>query len=105
MPGRYRQAFTTLKEDLNREKETVYGIIQTLRQASFPVILMGSEYWGGLIEWMKTTMLKKHGYIDSNDMKIFTIVNTPTEALKIIQEFKQSEKQVRFELPHGMKKV
>ncbi|GAJ23960.1 unnamed protein product, partial [marine sediment metagenome] len=35
-------------------------LIQTLKQASFPVILMGSNYWEGLTEWMKQKMLKEH---------------------------------------------
>lgn len=79
-------------------------LIQTLRQASFPVILMGSEYWKGLIDWLKDTMLEKHGYIEEDDLRIFTIIDEPEEVCRIIREFKESKGKVGIDLPSGMKK-
>jgi len=38
-------------------------LIQTLKQAYFPVILMSSKYWQGLIDWIKNVMLDEHGFI------------------------------------------
>ena len=80
-------------------------LIQTLKQASFPVILMGSDYWADLVEWMKGTMLAKHGYISQEDMDVFTVVDKPNEAVKIIVDFRESEGQSGIELPDGMKKT
>ncbi|MBA7647554.1 hypothetical protein ES703_55326 [subsurface metagenome] len=79
-------------------------LIQTLKQASFPVILMGSEYWAGLIDWMKRTMLGKHNCISPEDMDVFTVVDEPEAAVKIITDFKEAKGRVGIDLPSGMKK-
>ena len=79
-------------------------LIQTLKQATFPVILMGMEYWLGLIKWMKEKMLEKHGYIEPEDLNVFTLVDDPHAAAKIITDFKETQGKVGIELPAGMKK-
>ena len=80
-------------------------LIQTLKQASFPVILMGSDYWSGLVDWMKETMLGKHNYISPEDMDVFTVVDEPEAATKIIVDFKKAKGRVGIDLPSGMKKT
>jgi hypothetical protein len=80
-------------------------LIQTLKQASFPVILMGSDYWKGLIDWIKEKMLQEHSYIDPEDMDVFTIVDDPQAAAKIIVDYKKAQKPAGIELPMGMKKA
>ena len=80
-------------------------LIQTLKQASFPVILMGSEYWDGLIKWMNEKMLKEHNHISPEDMDVFTVVDEPEAAVKIIVDFKEAKGPVGIELPPGMKKI
>ena len=79
-------------------------LIQTLKQVSFPVILMGSEYWQGLIDWMKETMLGEHKYISPEDLDVFTIVDEPQAATRIIVDFKESEGRSGLDLPSGIKK-
>lgn len=79
-------------------------LIQTLRQAYFPVILMGSEYWDGLITWMKQKMLQEHRFISPEDLNVFTVVDEPKAAAKIIVEFKEAEGRGGIELPPGMRK-
>jgi len=80
-------------------------LIQTLKQASFPVILMGSSYWDGLVSWMKETMLNEYKHISPEDMDVFTVVDEPEAAAKIIVDFKEAKGRVGIELPPGMKKV
>ena len=80
-------------------------LIQTLKQASFPVVLMGSEYWNGLTEWMNEKMLKEYNYISPEDMNVFTVVDEPKAAVKVIVDFKKAEGRVGIELPTGMKKM
>ncbi len=80
-------------------------LIQTLKQASFPVVLMGSDFWAGLIEWIKSKMLGDHSYISPEDMDVFTVVDDPRAAVKIMVEFKESPKQSGLDLPPGMKKT
>ncbi len=78
-------------------------LIQTLKQAFFPVILMGSEFWSGLVDWIKVKMLKEHGNICPEDMQVYTIVDDPEEAVKIIMEFKEGEGRSGLDLPPGVK--
>lgn len=80
-------------------------LIQTLRQASFPVILMGSEYWQGLIDWMQEKVLKEYHHISPEDLNVFTVLDDPTEAVKVIVDFKEAKGRVGLELPPGMKKT
>jgi uncharacterized protein (TIGR00730 family) len=79
-------------------------LIQTLKQASFPVILMGSEYWAGLIQWMTEKMLRQNKYISPEDPDVFTLVDDPEKAAKIIVDYKETEGRVGYRLPGGMKK-
>ena len=79
-------------------------LIQTLKQATFPVILMCSEYWEGLTKWIKTKMLDEHKCISPEDLDVFTMVDDPQTAVKIIREFKEAEGHVGIDLPPGMKK-
>jgi len=79
-------------------------LIQTLKQASFPVILMGSEYWDGLTRWMEEKMLQEHGYIEPEDLNVFTVLDEPRAAVKIIVDFREAQGRVGIELPAGMKK-
>jgi uncharacterized protein (TIGR00730 family) len=58
-------------------------LIQTLKIEPFPVILFGSSYWNGLVEWMKTAL--KPQFIGQNDLEIFRIVDTPEEAVRLVK--------------------
>ena len=79
-------------------------LIQTLKQVYFPVILMGSEYWNGLIKWMQHTMLAKHKNISPEDMDIFTVVDEPEMAVKIITDYQKSKGPSGLAEPPGLKK-
>jgi len=61
-------------------------LIQTERIPKFPVVLFGSDYWKGLLHWLHDTVLK-HGSISKEDLNIFTVVDTPKEALAVIKRF------------------
>jgi len=80
-------------------------LIQTLRQAMFPVVLMCREYWEGLIEWIKAKMLGEHNHIDPEDLKVFTMVDDVKTAVKIIVDFKEGPGLSGIKLPNGMKKT
>ena len=58
-------------------------LIQTLKIEPFPIILFGSEYWGGLVEWMGKTL--RPGFIDGEDLDIFKVVDTPAEAVRWVK--------------------
>ena len=62
-------------------------LIQTKKIGRFPIVLVGKSFWSGLIEWVKTVMLSKEGNICAEDMNLINIVDTPTEAVKVIDDF------------------
>ena len=59
-------------------------LIQTKRIRYFPVILIDSKFWAGLLDWAKKTLVKEQT-ISESDFDIFNIVDTPEEALAIIK--------------------
>jgi len=59
-------------------------LIQTKRIRYFPVILMDSKFWEGLLDWAKKTLVKEQT-ISEEDFDIFNIVDTPEEAVAIIK--------------------
>ncbi len=65
----------------------VLTLIQTKKIKKVPVVLIGYEYWGGLREWIIETMLHKAGNVSPGDQDLMPIVETPEEAVKIIEEF------------------
>lgn len=61
-------------------------LIQTKKTKAFPVILMGSEYWKKLLEWMRGTAIDE-GSIAPRDLDIFHVCDDPAEAVQIIKDF------------------
>lgn len=63
-------------------------LIQTQKITRFPVVLVGSEYWDGLIDWIKDTMVK-NSTISKEDVDLFQLTDNYKEAVDIIYEFYQ----------------
>jgi uncharacterized protein (TIGR00730 family) len=61
-------------------------LIQTRRIKPFPVILVGRDYWGGLLEWIKNTLLTNH-YIAAEDLELVTILDDPDEIVHTIRRY------------------
>lgn len=59
-------------------------LIQTKRLKSFPVVLVGSDYWNGLVQWMRDVLLARQ-YISPEDLDIFMIIDDPMEVVRIIK--------------------
>ena len=60
-------------------------LIQTHKIRPFPVILVGSNYWKGLLDWMKETLLKE-GKISPSDLEILQVIDDPEEIVKTIKK-------------------
>ena len=86
---KYAQGFIVLPGGVGTLDELFEAItlIQTQKIGKFPIILVGKNYWSGLIDWIINIMLKKEKNISKNDLLLFSIVDTPSEAVKIIVEF------------------
>ena len=60
-------------------------LIQTKRIRPFPVILMGSDYWSGLVDWIKSTQLAG-GKISPEDLDYFRVMDDPAEVVRLIKQ-------------------
>ena len=58
-------------------------LVQTGKVHSFPIVLVGREYWGGLVQWINSTM-KESGMLSSNDPQLLHVVDSPEEAVEIV---------------------
>lgn len=72
-------------------------LIQTQKIDRFPIVLVDKQFWGGLLDWIKGTLLKDHENISAEDLDLFVTVDTPVEAVKVIDDFyKDSKLQPNF---------
>jgi hypothetical protein len=60
-------------------------LIQTRKIRSFPVVLVGRQYWQGMLDWLKNTVLPM-GNIDAEDLGLFQVVDEPEEVCEIIMK-------------------
>jgi uncharacterized protein (TIGR00730 family) len=62
-------------------------LIQTKKIARFPIVMVGTEYWQGLIDWLNQTMCEREKNINPEDMNLIKLVDTADDAVKVINEF------------------
>lgn len=68
-------------------------LIQTLKIRPFPVVCIGKEFWSGLIDWLRGTMLEKYATIDADDMELFKITDDVGEAVEVIRDWHLKQKE------------
>ena len=85
---KYSQGFVAMPGGFGTldELSEALTLIQTNKIAQYPIILVGTEYWEGLITWFKNKMLVE-GNINAEDFDFFKVVDTSDEVIKIINEF------------------
>ena len=86
---KYAQGFIVMPGGFGTLDELFEAItlIQTYKAEKFPIILVGSEFWNGLIDWMKKTLLAENKNISENDLDLFQIVDTKEEVIQILEKF------------------
>ncbi|MFY0714218.1 TIGR00730 family Rossman fold protein [Seonamhaeicola sp. NFXS20] len=62
-------------------------LIQTHKIGKFPIILVGTDFWEGLIDWIKKTLLNGYGNISPKDLDLIHLVDTPEEVTEILDGF------------------
>ena len=84
---KYAQAYVGMPGGFGTLDEIFEAItlIQTKRIKPFPVILVGTEYWSGLLDWIKDTLLKKN-LISADDIDLIRLTDDPDEVVKIIKQ-------------------
>lgn len=86
---RYSQGFIVMPGGFGTLDECFEAItlIQTKKIGKFPIVLVGKEFWGGLVDWIKKTLLEQENNISADDLDLFKIVETPEEAVQVIDDF------------------
>ena len=72
-------------------------LMQTLKVECCPLILMGSEFWKGLLGWVQDKMLDTYHNIHPEDLDLFSLVDDPMEAVAIVQDYCQAKEQALAE--------
>ena len=86
---KYAQGFIVLPGGFGTLDEMFEALtlIQTQKSGKFPVILIGKAFWSGLINWIRDVLLKEENNISPEDMELIKIVDTPNEAVQLINDF------------------
>ncbi|MFE9242596.1 TIGR00730 family Rossman fold protein [Nocardiopsis sp. NPDC006938] len=84
---KYSQAFVVLPGGFGTLDELFEAItlVQTKKITRFPVVLIGTEFWGGMRSWVEDSLLK-HGLIADHDMELLYVTDDPDEAVHIVKQ-------------------
>ncbi|MFP4041385.1 MAG: TIGR00730 family Rossman fold protein [Bacteroidales bacterium] len=86
---KYAQGFIVLPGGFGTLDELFEAItlIQTEKIGKFPIILVGSKFWNGLVDWLKDVVLEEEHNISEEDLESFYVVDTADEAVEHINSF------------------
>lgn len=86
---KYSQGFVVMPGGFGTLDELFEAItlIQTHKIDKFPIILVGREFWGGLIDWVRTTLLDSFQNISAGDIDLIQVVDTADEVIEILDAF------------------
>nr|WP_298998946.1 TIGR00730 family Rossman fold protein [uncultured Allomuricauda sp.] len=85
---KYSQGFVVMPGGFGTLDELFESItlIQTNKIHKFPIVLVGSDFWGGLLDWVKNTMLKE-GNISPGDLDLIKLVDSAEDVVEVIDDF------------------
>lgn len=86
---KYSQGFVVMPGGFGTLDELFESLtlIQTMKIAHFPIVLVGKSYWTGLFDWVKEQMLEAEHNVSAEDLDLVKIVDTAEEAVHIINDF------------------
>jgi len=82
---KYAQGFIVMPGGFGTFDEVFEALtlVQTRKVRSFPIVLFGTTFWAGMLDWLRAQMLEL-GYISDPDMEMFELVDDPAEAVRIV---------------------
>lgn len=91
---KYAQAFVVMPGGFGTLDELFESLtlIQTEKIKKFPIVLFGSKFWDGLIDWIKNTLLLEYQHISPEDLELIKIVDDVDEAVKHVSQFHTKRK-------------
>lgn len=86
---KYSQGFVVMPGGFGTLDELFEAVtlIQTHKISKFPIVLVGSEFWGGLLDWIKSVIEEEFGNISPGDIDLLHLVDTAEEVITIIDDF------------------
>jgi uncharacterized protein (TIGR00730 family) len=86
---KYSQGFVMMPGGFGTMDEffEVATLIQTGKMSQVPLILVGSSYWGGLLDWMKEIMLSKYGNISPHNLDLLSVADTAEDVIDHLLDF------------------
>ena len=86
---KYSQGFVVMPGGFGTLDELFEALtlIQTNKIEKFPIILVGSEYWSGLLDWIKKTMQDEYKTISIGDLDLVNVVDDPDDVITILDNF------------------
>ncbi len=89
---KYAQGFVVMPGGLGTLDELFEAmtLIQTKKIEKFPIVLVGKDYWHGLVSWLEEKLLKTNK-INKNDLSIFEIVDNPEEVIEILNKYYENK--------------
>ena len=86
---KYAQAFVVLPGGFGTLDELMEAItlIQTSKIKKIPIILVGTSFWSGLIDWLKQTLLEQNNNISEGDLDLFSCVDTADEVIDLLKQY------------------
>jgi hypothetical protein len=89
MFGKYSQGFVVMPGGFGTLDELFEAVtlIQTKKIAKFPIVLVGTEFWGGLMGWIEETLIGKFHNAGPDDLKLIKVVDTADEVVEVIEAF------------------
>ncbi|WP_417873548.1 TIGR00730 family Rossman fold protein [Xanthomarina gelatinilytica] len=86
---KYSQGFVVMPGGFGTLDELFEAItlIQTNKIEKFPIILVGTEFWGGLMDWIHETLLTRFNNISAKDLDLIHVVDSPEEVIDILDAF------------------
>ena len=86
---KYSQGFIVMPGGFGTLDELFEAItlIQTHKIGRFPIVLVNSDFWGGILDWIKKVLLEEYETISEEDLKLFRIVDTADEAIDHLNKF------------------
>ena len=86
---KYAQGFVVMPGGFGTLDELFEAItlIQTYKAEKFPIILVGTDFWGGMVDWIQKSLLEKNKNISKSDLCLFQTADTKEEVIEILEEF------------------
>ncbi len=86
---KYSQGFVVMPGGFGTLDELFEAItlIQTKKIGKFPIILVGRDFWSGLMEWVKTVLIEKYANVSPGDLDLIKIVDNEDEVLTVLDNF------------------